>query len=254
MARLPDALGLLVAVTIHATVGAAVYRLDPVAGRKASERIQIEVRVPPPPPPEVTPPPPAPPPSTPPPQRRLAVRPKAPPPPQAPPPAPPPPNQEPPPEAPPENAPPTFGVTLDSTVQGNAAVAVPVGNTLMTPERKKAPPGEAPKPYAAPEGPPSFAPVADGFIREMPRMLKEAPREYPMEARRLAIGGRVVLRVGIDRRGVVRSVRVVQKAGHGFDEAAQRSMWQFKFSPAVGQDGKPVDFVITYGFTFQPEP
>jgi TonB family protein len=95
--------------------------------------------------------------------------------------------------------------------------------------------------------------VSQDFVRELPRVLHEvkADDQYPLEARRLGLGGQVVLRVGIDRRGVVRAVRVIQRAGHGFDEAATKALWQFKFSPARAHDGQPVDFTITYKYTFQ---
>ena len=40
------------------------------------------------------------------------------------------------------------------------------------------------------------------------------------------------MRVGIDRKGAIHSVRVVRRAGHGFDDAAVKAMWRFRFSPA----------------------
>jgi TonB family protein len=149
-----------------------------------------------------------------------------------------------------------FGVTLDSTVTGEASMAVPVGQTLDTPDRTPRPP--APPQQAVTEGPPAFAPVPDSFVAQMPLVLEKDPREkegdgtavFPPEAKRLGLEGQVVMRVGIDRHGVVRSVRVVKKAGYGFDEAASQSIRRYKFSPARTNDGRPVDFLITFKYTF----
>ena len=56
------------------------------------------------------------------------------------------------------------------------------------------------------------------------------------------------MRVGIDRSGAIRSVRVIKQAGYGFDEAAVKAMWKFKFSPGQTNDGQPVDCLITYTY------
>jgi len=163
---------------------------------------------------------------------------------------PPPPNEEPP-EPPKEAAPPVFGVTLDSTVTGDSAVAVPVGNTLATRDRTPAKPGPAPGPLAAVEGPPAFSPVSEMYVDKIPVVLQEVKANYPDQARRLGLDGKVTLRVGIDRNGKVRSVKVIKRAGHGLDEAAAQAMWRFKFTAAIAKDGRPVDIVITYNYTFQ---
>jgi protein TonB len=212
---------------------------------KPPELVELDVReLPPPPPPEPEPEPPKPPP---PPPKRVAVVPqkvvvKAPP---------PPPNttpQEPPPDEPPP--PPSFGVTMDSVVDGKSAVAVPVGNTTMTAERAPAPAKPAPLP-ASVEGAPSFAPVSELYIGEFPRLEREVKAEYPKEALRLGLEGRVMMRVGIDRGGGMRSVKVLKSVGHGFDEAAVKAMWKFRFSPCKTHQGEPVDCVIPYTYVFQ---
>jgi TonB family protein len=137
-------------------------------------------------------------------------------------------------------------------------VAAPVGNTLGTAERTPAAPGSTPRPYGAQavgngSDPNAFAPVADAYIAEHPKRLREVKPEYPMEARRLGVAGQVLLKVGIDRRGAIRSVKVLGRAGHGLDDAAVKAMWQFKFEPCKLKTGEPVDCVITYKHTFQPE-
>jgi protein TonB len=143
---------------------------------------------------------------------------------------------------------------LDSVVGGESSVAVPVGNTLMTKERKPGPPGP-PQPLATPPpaGAERFSPLADIYISKHPQVLKEVKAEHPKEALRLGLEGLVVLQVGIDRTGKVRSVRVVQRAGSGFDEAAVQALWKFRFSAAVANDGKPADYVLTYRYRFVAE-
>jgi TonB family protein len=129
-----------------------------------------------------------------------------------------------------------------------------VGNTLMTKDRTPGKPTAA-APAAVTEGPPVFAPVAETSIGEFPRTLHEEKGDsyYPGEARRMGLEGQVLLRVGIDRHGAIRSVRVIKKAGYGFDDAAVRAMWKFKFTPARTREGEPVDFLITYTYTFRAE-
>ena len=232
---------------LHAAVVTVLFVVDPPSLQPHKpDPVELEVReLPPPPPPEPEPEPPPPPP---PPRRVAVIPPKAAP--QAPPP---PPNsapKEPPPDEPP---PPSFGVTLDSVVDGNSNVAVPVGNTLMTKERNKVTTDKPPAPLPASEsGAPSFAPVSEIYIGEFPKLIREIKDvHYPDEARRLGIEGKVVLRVGIDRAGAIRSVKVLKSAGHGFDEVAVKAMWRFQFTPCRTHQGDAVDCLITYTYGFQ---
>ena len=243
------ALALAIALILHAAMGAALVVIDPTVLWKKEAIIEMQVEERKPPPPELKPEPEPPPPPPEPPRvvpRRMAAAERIPRP--APePPAPPPPNQE----APPSDAPPVFGVTMSSVVSGEAGMAVPVGNTLMTKNRKSGPPGET-KPYAA-TGAKPFVPVSDVYIARMPKTVREVNsiEVYPEDARRMGIEGRVTLKIGIDENGDVKEVKVVGKAGHGFDEAARDAMRKFKFTPALTSDGKAVPCRITYTFTFE---
>jgi protein TonB len=229
-----------VALVVHLGIGASLASVRP-RNRSLPRNVEMEVVEQPPPPPPAPPPepePPAPPPK----QPRLAVRRIA----QTPPPeAPkPPPSAEA--EPPKEPAPPVFGVTVESTVTGESGMAVPVGDTVGTNDRTPRKPAAA----AAPPGPPAFAPVPENYIAELPRVLQEVKEDLPPEAQRLGLEGVVVMRVNLDRRGVVRAVRVIKKAGYGFDEVAVKAMYRFKFSPAVDKNGQPADFVIPYTYRF----
>ena len=148
-----------------------------------------------------------------------------------------------------EPAQPVFGVTQDSIVAGESPVAVPVGNTLMTKDRTlaKAPP--APLPAAPPA--PAFAPVDEESVAEFPEAYFKPEPEYPEIARRMGIGGKVRLALGVDRKGFVKSVRVLEKAGYGMEEKAVKAAWYYRFKPARRADGEPVDIVIPYNFIFR---
>ena len=232
------------ALTLHALVAVGLGLL-PAQGWQAERVISVEIDVAPPPPPPPEPSPPEPPP--PPPGRQPILRQHL----QRLPPPPPMPNQEVKPAATDEDAQPVFGVTQDSVVAGESPVAVPVGNTLMTKDRTlaKVPPTPLP-PAASP--PPAFAPVDEEAVAEWPKKQFEPKVDYPELAQRMGIAGKVRLRIGIDRRGNVHSVRVLQKAGYGLDEAAVKAIWPLKFTPAKRADGAAVDFVLTYDFTFTP--
>jgi protein TonB len=234
--------GAAVAILLHALLALGLA-LVPAQSWQGERTIAVEINERPPPPPEPLPPPPEPPP--PPPERTPVVRrPRLP----APPPMP---NQEVKPAEPTEEpVQAVFGVTGDSVVEGGSPVAVPVGNTLMTKDRTlaKAPPPPLPP---APPPPPAFAPVDEDQVAEFPEATVKPEPVYPQVAQRMGIGGKVRLRVGIDRRGNVKSVRVLEKAGYGMDEEAVRVVWQYKFKPAKRPGGEPVDFVITYNFTFR---
>ena len=234
-----------VAISLHALVALGLA-LVPERGWQDERLISVEIDVERPKPPEPLPPPPEPPPPerTPLPRKLYARL----------PPPPPMPNQEPKPAAPmEETTQPVFGVTQDSVVAGDSPVAVPVGNTLMTKDRTlaKAPPPPLP---AAPPPPPVFAPVDDDEVAEWPKELqKPDPRaDYPQLARRMGVGGKVVLKIGVDRNGNVKSARILQKAGYGLDEEALKRIWKHKFSPAKRANGQPVDIVLTYGYSFTP--
>jgi protein TonB len=238
--------GAATAVTLHLllALGLAWMPRVPLHGGRATP-VEVDL-VAPKPPPSAPPPPPDPPPPPPeraarPVMRKLAL--------QKPPP--PMPNQESKP-APPSESPPTpvFGVTQDSVVEGDSPVAVPVGNTLMTKDRTLAPAPPAPLPPAPPP-PPAFAPVDEESVVELPEKLSMPEIAYPEMARRLGVEGKVRLRLGIDRKGIVKSVRVLQRVGYGMDEAAESAAWRSKWKPARQENGQPVDVVIHYNFVFQ---
>ena len=129
-------------------------------------------------------------------------------------------------------------MSLSSTTAGDSSVAVPVGNTLMT---KPGPRVEKPKPPSG-DGTGGFVPVAEVYIAKHAELIPAPAGEdiYPAEAKRLGIEGIVRFKLGIDENGNVVQVKIIERAGHGFDEAAAKAMKQAKFKPAVTSDGRPV--------------
>jgi protein TonB len=244
----PRVVALAAGVTIglHGLLAVGVVVVDPhrFHGETPIE-IDVEERLPP---PEVKPPPPddPPPPASPPPKPRIVRR-VAEAEPQPIPPAAPPPNEEPPAK---QEAEPVFGGSLSSVVSGDANVAIPVGNTLMT-KPTAAKKGEV-KPYSG-DGTRPFVPIADVYIAKYPEPIWTPNSDdiYPDEAKKLGLEGVVRFKLGIDETGKVVSVKVIEKAGHGFDEAGARAMWQSKFKPAVSNDGRPVPASLSWAYRFE---
>jgi len=235
-------IGTAVAFGLHVAIAVGLVWVDTSRRLRDDVSVEMEVKEPPPPPPEVRPEPPPPPEA---PKPRVVLRRAAAP---TPPPEAPPPSEEPP-KA--NEAPPVFGVSLDSTVGEGPGLAVPVGNTLMTKQRKPGPPGALPAASGDPDHLP--APVPEVFISEQPRVVREMKAAYPPEAQRMGIEGHVLCRLYIDENGDVRRVTVVEKAGHGFDELARDALKKYKFSPARTGDGKAVPTNITFKYTFVVE-
>jgi periplasmic protein TonB len=249
--RNKDLVAAAIAVAAHVAIAAGLLLVNPSRLSHHETVVEMDVQEKPLPPPEIRaepPPPPAPEPA---PKPRIVPRHMATAAPKPPPiaAAPPTPNQEPP---KPTDAPPVFGVTISSVVSGDSSgMAVPVGNTLMTKERKAGQPGVVPQAYAA-AGTHPFTPVAEIYVAQQPKVLFEINSAdiYPSEAFNMGFEGKVTLKVDIDENGEIRGVKVIGKAGHGFDEAARDAMRRFKFSPARGSDGRAVAVSIPYRFTF----
>jgi TonB family protein len=76
---------------------------------------------------------------------------------------------------------------------------------------------------------------------------------YPAEALAGGLGGTVELELTIDERGRVFDARVLQRAGHGFDEAALAAVKTWTFEPAR-QGGQAIRATIQLSVPFVPPP
>ncbi len=236
---------------LHALVFAAIARLPPPrphAEVVAVEVIETERRAaepapkPEPPRPPATPPPRALP-------RRIALAPPddAPRPP-VPADAPPPPHASPPAATTTENAPVRVGIALSGSTSAGR-IAAPVGNTLYGRMPATAPDPASVQPYRADHYvPPTQVTVMPRLIGGPPRLSKD---DYPPEAVRLELEGRVLLMVTVDTEGKVADVRVLEDPGHGFGEAAVRVVRKYyRFQPARRGD-QPVATTVRVPVTFE---
>jgi TonB family protein len=64
---------------------------------------------------------------------------------------------------------------------------------------------------------------------------------YTEEARKAKFHGSVLLRVVITAGGRATNIRVVKGVGLGLDERAVESVRQWRFRPAIGPNGQPVE-------------
>jgi TonB family protein len=108
-------------------------------------------------------------------------------------------------------------------------------------------PQEVTQPTALDSGPVKSLPVIDGDACSQ-------AIQYTGEAVQLGIEGQVALRIELDEKGGLRSIRVLEGLGHGLDENvvnAFKTMKECRFTPAYGPDGKPMPYAFTYRFTFE---
>ncbi len=107
---------------------------------------------------------------------------------------------------------------------------------------------------AIPDAPPiTGTPAAE--LTSNPELVQFVDAPYPEAALASRLEGSPVLQIDVDARGEVMDVRLDEPAGNGFDEAAVRAAWQFRFKPAQAGD-VPVPVTITYAYRFawQPPP
>jgi len=154
------------------------------------------------------------------------------------------------PPAPVRSAPLVFGATRESvTTAGGGSFAVPLGNTVATDPANRGPVKgrvASPPPPASPAPPPPKV-----TMRVKPDLVHEVKVPYPSKARGLGIEGTVTVRVRVGIDGRVREARVLTGPGFGLNQAARRALLGFRFKPAIGSDGKPMPWWITYRYTFR---
>jgi periplasmic protein TonB len=75
-------------------------------------------------------------------------------------------------------------------------------------------------------------------------------RDYPPEARRLAVEGQIRVRLLVDASGKVTQRTLLNKLGHGLDELALKRAAALEFDPAIDTADRPVASVVVWTFTF----
>jgi periplasmic protein TonB len=95
--------------------------------------------------------------------------------------------------------------------------------------------------------------VATIKTRAMPRgdYSYEQEKEYPAEAKRLGIEGKIRVKLIVDENGRVKSATLLNRLGHGLDELALRRANAIQFAPAKDTDDRPVTSVVVWTFDLE---
>jgi len=83
-----------------------------------------------------------------------------------------------------------------------------------------------------------------------PAYLHKVLPVYPRFAQRIGKEGTVLLRLTLDENGNIKTVEVMEKAGHGFDESAVTAVRASRFKPAVS-NGRPVPCRVLLPIRFE---
>lgn len=78
----------------------------------------------------------------------------------------------------------------------------------------------------------------------------DAGKDYPAEARALAIEGTIKAKLVVDDQGKVTKVTLINKLGHGLDELAVRRGRALQFTPALDDQDRAVSSIVVWEFTF----
>jgi protein TonB len=84
-----------------------------------------------------------------------------------------------------------------------------------------------------------------------PKPLSRPTPAYTAQARAAGVAGKVRVEIIVDEQGHVTSARLVERLGHGLDEAALASARAMTFEPGT-RCGKPSATTFKIGFTFSP--
>ncbi len=89
---------------------------------------------------------------------------------------------------------------------------------------------------------------------EAPVPVHQEQPQFPFEMRRAGIEGNALVKIRIDKNGVVREAVAVQSSNRAFEQAALEAVKQWTFKPAT-QDGLAVEkwATIPMVFTFSPD-
>ncbi|MFQ3584082.1 MAG: energy transducer TonB [Cyanobacteriota bacterium] len=119
-----------------------------------------------------------------------------------------------------------------------ASTSTPLGAPAGTPASTSPP---SPPPVAANPQPDTLAQPIPG---------RNAPPQYPPQARRLNQQGQVMLRAKVDPQGQVQQVEILSSSGFpALDSAAQQAVQQWQFSPAL-KNNVPIESWVTVPIQF----
>ena len=139
-----------------------------------------------------------------------------------------------------------FGPARDSAPSGTFTDA-PRSTPLPTP------PPTRTEPPATPHTTPNESHARVGeylYVEELPEPIERVAPEYPEEAKRAGIEGKVILQCFVGVNGAVGEVRV-QNSIPALDAAAIAAVKQWRFKPALSY-GKPVAVWVAVPVNFPP--
>lgn len=139
----------------------------------------------------------------------------------------------------PDVAPGATGVAVQRGAANHAHVGRG-GSGTGTGEGSSSGSGDAPTPMS----------VATIKTRAMPRSdyAHEEIKDFPVEAKRLGIEGKIRVKLIVDEHGVVKSAVLLNKLGSGLDELAMAKAKAIVFDPAKDTDDHPVASVVVWTF------
>jgi TonB family protein len=112
-----------------------------------------------------------------------------------------------------------------------------------------------PAPEATTAAPGTETAPPPGILTKAPVLKRFVEATYPPEAEAARLEGAVLLEIEIGVDGKVANPRVVEPAGHGFDESALAAVAQFEFEPAeIDQKPAAVRVTYRYEFVYRPPP
>ncbi len=96
--------------------------------------------------------------------------------------------------------------------------------------------------------------VATIKTRAMPKSdyAHEEIKDFPAEAKRLGIEGKIRVKLIVDAQGIVKSALLLNKLGYGLDELAMSRAKSILFDPAKDTDDRPVASVVVWTFDMVP--
>lgn len=89
-------------------------------------------------------------------------------------------------------------------------------------------------------------------VDKPPKLVRQMPLNYPPDAKRQKIEGRVVVRCLINEKGKADKMEVVESTPEGvFEESALKSLKYWQFRPGV-KEGEMVSTWVKIPLTFEP--
>lgn len=79
----------------------------------------------------------------------------------------------------------------------------------------------------------------------------DARKLYPAEAKAQGVAGTIRAKLEVDATGKVRSVKLLNRLGHGLDELAEKRARALTFAPARDADDRAVASIVVWRFTFE---